>query len=521
MRTSAITIVLSTLLLAVTNNDVPANVDQTIANITSKPIYAHSVFGIYVADRSTGQMLIDRMGEKMFNPGSIMKTFSTASALKAYGPAYRFRTPVYRTGAVSGGVLRGNLVLVASGDFSFGLRERPDGSMAFNSFPEIDHNYADAGFPGAALLKDSDPLAALNELARKVRAAGIRRVAGNIVIDDRLFASYRGWADGLISPIWINENQIDITATPTSPGRPARIDWRPKTASLRVISKVTTVAAGAKTNPLEVEPKGAGILQISGEVAADASPSLRNAPIANPAAFARTAFIEALRRAGVAVSASATGGNPANLLGGIAGYTPSAKVAQHVSPPLSQFVKVILKISYNRGADLMVCLVAVKSGSRNCADGLAAEVKTITSLGVSPKSTIVYDGAGSDDNGRTTPIDQVTFLRNLLGQSWGGFVRDGMAILGVDGTQATNGVGTPAAGKVRVKDGSRVAGSPSGQAYLSAKTQVGYMLTQSGRQLVYAVYLNDVPSTPDTVFETFTTADHDVAAIVTAIQAGY
>jgi D-alanyl-D-alanine carboxypeptidase/D-alanyl-D-alanine-endopeptidase (penicillin-binding protein 4) len=100
-------------------------------------------------------------------------------------------------------------------------------------------------------------------------------------------------------------------------------------------------------------------------------------------------------------------------------------------------------------------------------------------------------------------------------------VRDGMAILGVDGTQATNGVGTPAAGKVRVKDGSRVAGSPSGQAYLSAKTQVGYMLTQSGRQLVYAVYLNDVPSTPDTVFETFTTADHDVAAIVTAIQAGY
>lgn len=79
------------------------------------------------------------------------------------------------------------------------------------------------------------------------------------------------------------------------------------------------------------------------------------------------------------------------------------------------------------------------------------------------------------------------------------------------------------AGKVRVKDGSRVVGSPSGQAYLPAVTHVGYMETKSGRQLVYAVYLNDVPTAPvpASIVKTLTTAFDDVGAIVAAIQQGY
>jgi D-alanyl-D-alanine carboxypeptidase/D-alanyl-D-alanine-endopeptidase (penicillin-binding protein 4) len=140
---------------------------------------------------------------------------------------------------------------------------------------------------------------------------------------------------------------------------------------------------------------------------------------------------------------------------------------------------------------------------------------------VSPQSTLLYDGAGSVDSGRTSPLDQVTFLRNLIGSPWGRYVHDGMAILGVDGTQAMNQRGTDAAGKVRVKDGSRVVGSPSGQVAVYAKTQVGYITARSGRTLVYGVFLNDVPATPDSIFEAFTAADHDVGAIVVALQQGY
>ena len=146
---------------------------------------------------------------------------------------------------MSNGVLAGNLVLVASGDFSFGLRDQPDGTLAFNSFPEIDHNYADTGFPGAAVVKGSDPLAALDKLAADIRKAGITEIDGNVAIDDRLFDTYSEWNDGLISPIWVNENVIDITTTPTSPGEPATIDWRPKTAAITVEGEVKTVSGDA------------------------------------------------------------------------------------------------------------------------------------------------------------------------------------------------------------------------------------------------------------------------------------
>ncbi len=506
---------------AVAASSVPASVAQTIADVTAKPMYAHSTWGAMVIDQSTGATLLDQMGTKMFVPGSIMKTYSTAAAIKEYGPNYRFHTPVYQLGTVANGVLTGNLVLVASGDFSFGLREQSNGTLGFNSIPEIDHNYASTGFAGAAVVKGSDPLAALNELARKVHASGIHHVHGDVAIDDRLFTPYESWPDGIVSPIWINENVIDITTTRTSGGRPADVNWRPKTASIRVISKVTTAAVGAKTKPLRVQTVSPGVVQITGQIAADAKPILSTSFITDPAGFARTAFIEALRRAGVTVSATTTGPNPAKLLPSIASYGHRRTIAEHVSPPLSEFVKVILKVSYNRGADDMVCLVAVKAGSRDCVDGLARELQIITALGVNQNSTIVQDGAGSDDSSRTAPADQTTFLRNLVGQPWGHFVRDGMSVLGVDGTQATNQVGTPAAGRVRVKDGSRVAGTPAGQVYLPAKTQVGYIDAKSGRRLVYAVFVNDVPTTPDTLLDTFTTADHDVGTIVAAIQQGF
>lgn len=73
-----------------------------------------------------------------------MKVFSTATALHLFGKDYRFHTPVYRTRAVKEGGLQGNLVLVASGDLSLGLRERPNGSMVYTNGPQFDHTYANS-----------------------------------------------------------------------------------------------------------------------------------------------------------------------------------------------------------------------------------------------------------------------------------------------------------------------------------------------------------------------------------------
>jgi serine-type D-Ala-D-Ala carboxypeptidase/endopeptidase (penicillin-binding protein 4) len=495
----------------------PDSVAATIAQVQAKPLYSHSAWGLEVRDLATGEVLAAQNSEQLFVPGSIMKTFATAAALRHLGPGYRFRTPVFRTGPVRGGTMSGNLVLVASGDFSMGLRDRRDGTLGFDSMPQIDHNYADTGLPGPTLLAGSQPLSGLDRLAREVRRSGIRQIVGDVAIDDRLFRPFAGWPDGLISPIWINENVIDITSTPTRPGQRARVAWRPHSAAWRVVSAVRTGARGSDPS-LRVTAAAPGVVRISGRVPAGGGSVLDLFQIPDPASFARTAFIEALRRNGVAVSATATGDNPERLLPRPRSYRAATRVAERVSPPLSEFTKVILKVSYNRGADLMVCLLAAKLGSRTCEDGLAGEIHNNTLLGAPPTTALPFDGAGSDDRDRTSPAAMTSFLRAVSGQRYGPALRAGLPVLGVDGTLATIGKGTPAAGKIQAKTGTRV-GFISGRVGIAgAVTHVGYIDAASGRVLVFADLIRDIPLSKPTEISGI---DQDLGAIEAAIQQAY
>ena len=119
-----------------------AKVARAFHSIVNKPLYRQSDWGYTVIDQKTGRTLLTLNPQKMFDPGSTMKLYSVSTALSKYGPNYRFRTPVYREGRVTGGTLTGNLVLVGSGDLTFGLRQRPNGTLSYNNLPKVDQSYA-------------------------------------------------------------------------------------------------------------------------------------------------------------------------------------------------------------------------------------------------------------------------------------------------------------------------------------------------------------------------------------------
>ncbi len=50
-------------------------------------------------------------------------------------------------------------------------------------------------------------------------------------------------------------------------------------------------------------------------------------------------------------------------------YNADTEVAAHESPPFGEYAKLILKVSHNYGANLDVCLTAVKAGSTDCNGG--------------------------------------------------------------------------------------------------------------------------------------------------------
>ncbi|HEV2636136.1 MAG TPA: D-alanyl-D-alanine carboxypeptidase [Actinocrinis sp.] len=134
------------------------------------------------------------------------------------------------------------------------------------------------------------------------------------------------------------------------------------------------VAKGDLTMGGRLKPDGT----ITVTIAAGSHPWLSTLPVADPAAFARTAMIDALQRAGITVDAAATGPDPAPP----AQDPTSAPVATLVSPPFQQEAQLILKVSHNLGADLMVCLLAVHAGSKDCQSGFAGIKAFDTKAGV-------------------------------------------------------------------------------------------------------------------------------------------
>ncbi|MBV8584455.1 MAG: peptidase S13, partial [Candidatus Eremiobacteraeota bacterium] len=99
----AATVAASTAVHAAPSAGVPAD----IRAVFNRPIYKHATWGLRVLDGSN--VLIDVNPGKQFFIGSVRKVFTLGQLLDAVGPQHTCDTPVYRTGAVRNGVLRGNL----------------------------------------------------------------------------------------------------------------------------------------------------------------------------------------------------------------------------------------------------------------------------------------------------------------------------------------------------------------------------------------------------------------------------
>ena len=224
--------------------------------------------------------------------------------LIALGENSTAETVVFQRGPVVNGTLRGDLILVAAGDLTFGGRTK-DGKTVFK---DKDHTYANSGLADSELT-DTDPLGALNELAKQIKDAGIKQIDGEILVDDRYFDRARGSGSGpdAVSPIMVNDNLIDILIDPgAKAGDPAKVTTRPETGFFQVDALVTT---GTEKSPASIRllPVGANQFAVRGKVPVGGKPQVRIYPVEEPALFARAVFIEALRRNGVRATAPSCG----------------------------------------------------------------------------------------------------------------------------------------------------------------------------------------------------------------------
>ena len=347
-------------------------------------------------------------------------------------------------------MLDGDLVLVASGDLTFGGRRTKSGSTAFT---DSDHTYANGGSMDA-ILTETNPLYALNELARQV-AAGISEVKGEIFIDDRLFARTRATGSGpqVVAPIIVNDNVVDLIIMPgKKAGDPAIVKMRPESAYFQMDADVQTSKENSGTT-VTLEATGFNQFTVRGQIPVNSLPAIRILPVDEPTGFARALFIEALRRHGVRIAASLH--RPRRLdLPSRTAESGLVRVAEYQSEPFADAIKVTLKVSHNLYASTLPVLVGVKHGDGTVKGGLRSEAKMLKRFGIDPRLVSFASGAGGGQADSTTPRATVALLRAMAKHPAAKEYFDALPVLGIDGTLADAvGKDSPARGKVHAKTG--------------------------------------------------------------------
>jgi PBP4 family serine-type D-alanyl-D-alanine carboxypeptidase len=488
----------------------PRELPAAIRSVMDKPRYADARWSMLVADVKSGKTLYALDSDRLSFTGSTRKLFSVGMALDALGTRHRQATPVHRRGRVDArGALHGDLVLVGGADLTFGGRRLGRDGIQYTDF---DHN--DANNLGTAILTRQDPLFALDALARQVRASGIRSVRGDVAVDDRLFEPYRvPNGNLLITPVMVNENMVDVTVKPTAPGRPATVTHRPATAAFGVDGTVGTVPAGAASS---LSLSGRGLIGCIGRpgcsgTVGGALPLGYKAPLSgvdafvgtfrveDPTAFARTAFVEALRRQGVTVRARAVGKNPRGVLPRRLRYPAATRVAVHRSAPYAQVARLVLKVSLNLGANLSLSLFGLDHDRRTVQGALAAERRALVKrFRVTPDAfRFPTNGSGTPDS-QASPRALVQLLRAMSRTRVARSYAAALPVLGRDGSLAHTGTTLPARGHVRAKTGTTIMPAADGETFeLKAQNMAGYITTKSGRWLAYALMVNDVGTITD------------------------
>ena len=107
---------------------VRAELPTSIADALKRAGIPQSAVAVYVQAVDSTAPSISHNAAKSTNPASVMKLVTTTAALDLLTPAYRWKTEIYRDGAVvsdklNNGVLQGNLVIKGYGDPSFKAQE--------------------------------------------------------------------------------------------------------------------------------------------------------------------------------------------------------------------------------------------------------------------------------------------------------------------------------------------------------------------------------------------------------------
>ncbi len=451
---------------------------QIDATLRASPA-GRGFWGIEVVRLSDGEVLYARNAQRLFQPASNMKMFTISAALSTLGPDYTFRTTVESSAAPDSAGRVPDLVLVGRGDPNLGSRVLP---YQYNSKPRMP---ADLDF---------------EQLADQLVSKGVREVTGNLYADDTwyVYQPYgTDWAvDDLywdygapITALAFNDNSLTLQIQPAAfAGPKAQILISPGDGYYNVVDDVKTTAAGTPTKVEINRFPGSKELDLWGQIPIGSDGVKEGISIQNPPLFIGEMFRKLLEQRGVKVDGKVVVREvtPAEAASQAEPQKPPQRVvlAEHDSLPLSQDVKVTLKVSQNLHAEMLLRTMSrVLDNKGSLDDGLGILNNFTSKLGISPQEVQFAGGSGLSRATLVSPDALMTLLKFDARQPWFQAFYDALPVGGVDGTLADRFHGTPLQGRIHAKTGSLE----------NVNALSGYMNLPGQRRLAFVIIANHQP----------------------------
>jgi len=426
-------------------------------------------WGLLVVDSESGRTLYEKNANDYFLPASNMKLLTTALALDTLGPEYRFRTTVETTGTLTpDGKLSGNLILVGRGDPNLSNRKFP-----YETKEEF----------------DGPPEKALAELADVIAARGVKEIAGDVVGDDSYFPRERypdGWEiddmvweyGAAISAIVVDDNTVTMTLTPAEKaGGAVTLVVEPPTREFVVKNEVITIGAKEKPDLRLTREPGGDTVAVSGVLPAGSAPRKLVLAIQEPALHAANLLAQLLKDRGTKVDGSVRAVHEPDP-----GEATRMVLAEHLSIPLKDSVKLVNKISQNLHTEVLLRAAARQQERWATPEDLQKfPAAFYAKAGIPEGDVIQTDGSGLSRHDLVTPRAFVALLEFAQKQAWFPAFLASLPVAGGDGTLNERMKEPPLAGKIHAKTGS----------VTHVRTLSGYAETPGGRKLIFSFLSNN------------------------------
>jgi D-alanyl-D-alanine carboxypeptidase/D-alanyl-D-alanine-endopeptidase (penicillin-binding protein 4) len=464
----------------------PTKAVQTLASLQSvisarlaRPEVRRGRVGVKIVSLNTGKTVYEQDADKYFMPASNMKNFTVATALEKLGPDFRYVTSVKAASQPdSQGVVHGPLVIVGRGDVS-----------ASTSF--------DPAFP-----QTIDHYKAIDALAAKIAAAGVRRVDGDLIADESYFRGFpvpetwewddiEGYDGTEISAFPLNDNAVDITVNAGSANGPCLLGVKPANQLVRFINNCFTTASGAAKVTLR-KSMDQNIVTIGGTFPVGGKEFVQSIAFTHPAELYITLLKERLQLKGVTINGIARTVNKSER-------SAAVDITNIESPPFSVIAAKTMKPSQNNYTETILWTLGenerpyfgdtIKVTTEPLDDssahiGLFAVRNFLTNTVHIPADAVVqHDGSGLSRHDLITPNAVVSLYNYMSGSRYAQAWRDALSIAGVDGTLRNRFKGTVAAGNFRGKTGT----------IDQVSALSGYMTTAGGEPVIVSIIVNDVP----------------------------